>query len=125
MRKYNHKISERANESLRRRECIVRKQKTLIVAVIILLVSLGVLFGTSMNALASSKTDISSLNKYYTSIQIESGDTLWNISDKYICNLNITKAEYMGEICKLNNISEDEIQTGDYIVIPYYSNENK
>ncbi len=125
MRKYNHKISEKANESLRKRACVVRRQKALIVAVIILLVSLGVLFGTSMNALASSKRDVSSLNKYYTSIKIESGDTLWNISDEYISNLNITKAEYIHEICRLNNISENEIQTGDYIVIPYYSNENK
>ena len=125
MRKYNHKISERANESLRRRECVVRKQKTLFAVILIVLVSLGVLFGTSMNAFASSKTDVSSLNKYYTSIEIESGDTLWDISDEYISNLNVSKAEYIREICELNNISEDEIQTGDFIIIPYYSSENK
>lgn len=125
MRKYNHKISERANESLRKRERVVRKQRALIIAVIVLLVSLGILFGTSMNALASSKADVSSLNKYYTSIRLESGDTLWNIADEYIGNLNVSKAEYIKEICVLNDISENEIQAGDYIVVPYYSCENK
>ena len=125
MRKYNHKISERANESLRKRESVVRKQRALIVAVIVLLVSLGVLFGTSMNALASSKADVSSLNKYYTSIEIKSGDTLWSIADENINNLNVSKAEYIREVCSLNDISEDEIHAGDFIVIPYYSAENK
>ena len=125
MRKYNQNISERANENIRKREVVVRKQKTFFAVLIIVLVTLGILLGTSVNALASSKADISSYNKYYTSIQIESGDTLWNIADAYIDNLDISKAEYIDEICRMNGISEDEIHTGDYIVVPYYSKEIK
>ena len=63
MRKYNHKISERANESLRKREAVVRKQRTVLVVVIAVLVSLGILLGTSISTLASSEKDISSYNK--------------------------------------------------------------
>ena len=125
MRAYNHKISKKANASLRKREVVVRRQKVMCVFVIILLLSLGIFFGTSVNTLASAKTDIASYNKYYTSIQISYGDTLWNIVDEYIENLNISKTEYIDEICQLNKISEDEIHAGDYIVIPYYSDEIK
>ena len=64
MRKYNHKISERANESLRKREAIVRRQRGLLAIAIILVVALGILLGSSMNAMASSEKDISSYNKH-------------------------------------------------------------
>lgn len=125
MRKYNHKISEKANESLRKREAVVRKQRVVLAIILVLLVSLGVLLGSTVNTLASSKKDVSSYNKYYTSIKIESGDTLWGIADEYISQFNVSKAEYIDEICRINGISEDEIYAGNHIVIPYYSNENK
>ena len=125
MRKYNHKISKKANESLKKRELIVYRQKLFVAFVVVLLVSLGILFGTSVNALASSKTDIASYNKYYTSIQVESGDTLWDISDDFIGNMNIDRTEYIDEICQINGIVQDEIHAGDYIVVPYYSKDIK
>ena len=66
MRKYNHKISERANESLRKREAIVLRQRGLLAIAIILVVALGILLGSSINAMASSEKDISSYNKYFS-----------------------------------------------------------
>ena len=125
MRKYNHKISERANECLRKREAIVRKQKGLLAIAIILIVALGILLGSSVNALASSDKDVASYNKYYVSIRIESGDTLWTIADEYVDGFNLSKADYIAEVCQINGISEDHIHAGDYIVVPYYSQEIK
>ena len=125
MRRYNNKISERANKSLQKREAVVRRQKGLLAVVIIVLISLGVLLGGSINALASSKADIASYNKYYTSIRVESGDTLWSIADEYIADFNLSKEDYIKEICQLNHISEDDIHAGAYIIIPYYSHEVK
>ena len=125
MRKYNNRISERANESLRKREAVVRRQRKVLAVVIFVFVSLGILLGTSMNALASSKADVASYHKYYTSVRVEAGDTLWTIADEYISDLNINKQEYIAEICSLNNICEDEIHTGDYIVVAYYSQDMK
>ena len=125
MRMYNNKISERANKSLRKREAVVRRQKGLLAIAIILLVTLGILLGTSMNTLASSEKDISTYNKYYTSIRIESGDTLWNIADEYVKGFNLSKHDYITDVCQINGISEDKIQAGDYIVVPYYSQEVK
>ena len=125
MRKYNNKISEKANESLKRREAVVRRQKMIVMFLIMIIISLGIILGTSVNALASSKADVASYYKYYTSIKIESGDTLWEIADEYIGNFDITKAEYIDEICRVNKIAEDEIHAGDYIVVPYFSSEVK
>ena len=125
MRKYNKNISERANESLRRRELVVRRQKKALAFIILIFVSIGLLLGTSINALASSKADIASYNKYYKSVRVESGDTLWTIADEYIADFNIDKQEYIAEICSLNDICEDEIHAGDYVVVAYYSKDMK
>lgn len=125
MRKYNHKISKKANESLRKREVVVRRQRGLLAVAIIVIVSLGILLGSNINALASSEKDIASYNKYYVSIRVESGDTLWTIADEYVDGFNITKADYIKEVCQINEISENEIHAGDYIVVPYYSQDLK
>ena len=125
MRKYNDKISAKANESLRKREAVVRRQRSIFAIAIILVVTLGILLGSSINALASSDKDISSYNKYYVSIRVESGDTLWTIADEYVEGFNITKADYIQEVCQINGISEDNIKAGDHIVVPYYSQEIK
>ncbi len=125
MRKYNHNISERANESLNKREAVVRAQRRVLAIVILVIISLGILLGTGISALASSKDDPAAYNKYYKSIRVESGDTLWTIADEYIMGLNIDKSEYIAEICNLNNIDGDNIEAGEYIVVSYYSKEVK
>lgn len=125
MRKYNHNISERANESLNKREAVVRAQRRMLAIVIIVIISLGILLGTGISALASSKEDPAAYNKYYTSICVEAGDTLWTIADEYIMDLDIDKTEYIAEICELNHIDGDKIVAGEYIVVSYYSKEVK
>ena len=125
MRKYNHKISERANESLRKREAVVRKQRGVLTIAIIVIVSLGILLGNSISALASSDKDIASYNKYYVSVRVESGDTLWSIADEYVDGFNISKEDYILEVCSINEISQNDIHAGDYIVVPYYSQDIK
>ena len=125
MRKYNHKISEKANESLSKREAVVRRQKGIIAIVFIVIIAFGILLGTGMSTLASSDKDIASYNKYYVSVRVESGDTLWTIADEYIDGFNIEKTDYIEEVCEINEISKDDIHAGDYIVVPYYSQDVK
>jgi len=123
-RRYNSKISEKANESLNRRESVVRAQKRLIAIVIILVVSLGILLGTGIKALASSG-ESQKLHKYYKSICIKEGDTLWDIAGEYVQNTDVERQEYIDEICELNSIYENEIHAGDFIIVSYFSNELK
>ena len=79
MRAYNNNISAKANESLAKRERTVKLQKRVIFITLVTIVSLIILLGSSIHALASSN-DNRPVNKYYTSITVEDGDTLWDIS---------------------------------------------
>ena len=60
--------------------------------------------------------------KYYKSIMVEHGDTLWSIATEHMGDTSDTKS-FVEEIRKLNGLHGDNITAGSYLVIPYYSNE--
>lgn len=124
MRTYNNNISARANESLTKREKTVKLQKRAILISLVMIVSLIILLGSSIHALANS-SDNRPVNKYYTSITVENGDTLWNIADEYISGYDIDKNDYIAEVSALNNLSKDEIHAGQSIVVAYYTRDVK
>lgn len=120
-REYNSNISEKANESLSRRADAVRLQKRIIAIMVILAVSLLVLLGSSIHAFASGKDTTQPVYKYYTSIRIENGDTLWKIADTYTKDYGIDKEAYIEEICHINQLQDTQIHSGEYLVIACYS----
>lgn len=98
---------------------------TIIAVVTLLLVLGGFLLGSSLNhARQAHASGESQVYKYYTSIRIQEGDTLWELADSYLGESCAKKSEYIDEIKRLNKIiDEDEIRSGEYLLIPYYSNE--
>ncbi len=63
--------------------------------------------------------------KYYTSIRVESGDTLWGIADRYLCEQTGSHEEYIREVMKMNDLKSADIRTGDSLIVFYYSTELK
>lgn len=104
---------------MRNRREVVKKQRmaaAVIVAVICILIG-SVLFG-AMRAKAASAV---SYYKYYTSIQVQKGDTLWKIADTYRADEYVDRNAYIEEICSINHVTEHDIHAGQYLTIPYYS----
>jgi len=63
--------------------------------------------------------------KYYTSIRVESGDTLWDIADRYLCEHTGSHEEYICEVMKMNGLKSSDIRTGETLTVFYYSTEVK
>ena len=62
--------------------------------------------------------------KYYKSIEITNGDTLWSIANDHFDSAYYKNTrEYVSEIKKVNNLTSEKIVAGSYIIIPYYSTE--
>ena len=61
--------------------------------------------------------------KYYTSIPIEKGDTLWSIAKEYMTEDYDGIEEYIREIRRVNHLSGDKIDAGRYLAIPRCSSE--
>lgn len=85
--------------------------------VVLSIVTIVVLSGT-----AQAKED-SGLNKYYKTIDIQSGDTLWSIalvnSEGY-GSIN----DYIIEVKELNSIGDGNITAGMKLLIPYMTEQS-
>lgn len=63
--------------------------------------------------------------KYYTSYQVQPGDTLTSIAQEHIKDSNVSTSDYIDEVMKNNKLSDDEITSGKKLIIAYYSYEKK
>lgn len=63
--------------------------------------------------------------KYYTSIRVEHGDTLWDIAMEYRTEEYESIQSYIEEVKSMNHLTSDKITDGMYLSIPYYSTEYK
>lgn len=67
----------------------------------------------------------SSRYKYFTSIEIEAGSSLWDIAQEYMTEEYDSPEEYIEEVKQINHMSDDLVYEGSYLCIPYYSSELK
>lgn len=89
-----------------------------------LLATVGLILICSV-AYGSLKTKANDGFKYYTSVVVESGDTLWSIADEYIDYDHYkNKNVYLAEVQKMNRLDDEmSIQEGQCLILPYYSSE--
>lgn len=92
----------------------------LIKGVILCFVLVMMLCALSLHGKASAKTE---KYKYYTSITISYGDTLWSIAEEYMDKDFYTKKSYIQEVKSINHLHDDIIKEGKMLIIPYYSSE--
>ena len=96
-----------------------------IIAILTLLIILGgVLLGSSWSDARRSQSSADHpIYKYYTTVTVEDGDTLWTLADAYMDDQYQNKREFITEVKQLNQIDENRIHEGTQLVIPYYSAE--
>ena len=61
--------------------------------------------------------------KYYTQVTVAYGETLWDLSDRYIDYEEYKdKNEYIAEVQSINHLTEEgSVRAGQTLIIPYYS----
>ena len=57
--------------------------------------------------------------KRYESIMIQEGDSLWSIAKEYKLD-EISIAEYINDVKKINRLYSDRIHAGNYLIVYYY-----
>ncbi|MEH2948000.1 LysM peptidoglycan-binding domain-containing protein [Sporofaciens sp. JLR.KK001] len=61
--------------------------------------------------------------KYYTSIEVSTGDSLWSIAEEYMDARNQSVYDYIDEIKEINGLKSDQIRAGEYLMVSYYGYE--
>ena len=58
--------------------------------------------------------------KYYTSVEVSYGDSLWSIAEEYLDADHQSVYDYIDEIKAINGLDSDQIQAGEYLMVSYY-----
>ena len=74
---------------------------------------------------SSSSTTEHTRELYYTSVEIEAGDTLWTIAEEYMSYEYDSTMDYVNELKSMNGLTSDTIYEGNSLVIAYYSEDIK
>lgn len=114
------RISElriRNNKMRRKREM----QKNFLLTILTACFAITLAF--SVNGIFSNAKDMDEpvYYKYYSSIVVERGDTLWSLAEEHMGDQYETKQDYVKEVMQMNGMSDDKLIAGQYLVIPYYS----
>ncbi len=72
---------------------------------------------------AKEKNEEQVLYKYYTSIVIEPGDTLWGIASETMTSEYDSIPEYVEVLKEMNDLTSDSIEAGQNLIIAYNDTE--
>lgn len=105
----------------------IRRQRELRKNVFLFIVSVAAALSISLLACSflSNAKDYAAPTeyKYYASIPVASGDTLWSIAQSHMGTHYESVEDYVSELKIINSLKEEKITTGMYLIIPYYSTE--
>lgn len=122
-RRVNHSYSRSAEivRAAKRRRRVMTRISTLVITLLLSITLTGGIVVIAGNIKQPEKT-----YKYYTSVEIKSGDTLWDIASQYYQENNYEDVrDYIKELKKLNNMNSDKLIVGKKLVVSYYSTELK
>lgn len=122
--------SRRSYEAIRRRKKKVFMRKIILLSVTsIFLLGISVFISDdSVNAHTEKdqqiENEVSSKYKYYTCIEVSSGDSLWSIAERYMDDHYGSVHDYINELKAINYLESSNIHVGQYLTVPYYYNSN-
>lgn len=111
--------SHRLHVARKRRREVLREKIILITIAALIAVCFSIIIGTKLvraqDEIHTSQSDI-----FYGSIEITSGDTLWDIAKTYTEGTEISVSEYVDQLKTMNKISDETIYAGQHLTIAYY-----
>ena len=107
-----------------KRQKELTKHIALTLCTILIISILAITFGSFLSKAKDTNSDVPTY-KYFTSIQVKTGDSLYSIANEYIDQSMQSMDSYMNEVIHMNSLDSDTIHAGQYLIVPYYSTEFK
>ena len=110
----------------KRRERQLRRRIITFVVMMSVILFLGMFITMSFMSDASASKDHMKY-RYYSSVTVTSGDSVWSIAEEHMDPLHYRNIEsFVNDIARVNRISSDaRLVSGTNLIVPYYSDELK
>ena len=92
---------------------------TAVTAALIGCMAFGVFFVSAHESTSSDQA----VYKYYKSIEIQHGDTLWEIAEETMTSEYDSVPEYVEVLKEMNSLKSDDIEAGQHLIIAYNDTE--
>ncbi len=114
-----YRMKRRARE-LRKKKMLANILKVSLLSAFLLTAVFFFIFKTPVQAKEEGETYF----KYYDTIRVEKGDSLWSYAKLYSEGSGMSTDAFIDEICSINHISRHAVlRSGTTITVPYYSTE--
>lgn len=97
----------------------LRRRFFLVILTVVLILLLTVSYHAILSEATTKDKEIS--YKYYTSIEIQYGDSLWTLAGEYAGEEYKSAEDYVHEVMQINHLREENLIAGQYLIVPYYS----
>lgn len=105
-----------------KRKQIAKRRLILLFAALFVITVGSIVCGSIFSSAKNPATDIPQ-HKYYKSITIEKGDSLWSIAQEYRTDAYEDAHEYIDELIQLNGLTSRVIHEGQHLIVAYYDAE--
>ncbi len=110
----------------RRARALAKRRMVFLLATLLLITVGTIVFGSCFSSLAQDSAAAANQEfKYYTSIQIQDGDSLWSIAEQYKSEHYASTQAYVDELVVLNDLTSETIHAGQHLMVAYYDKEFK
>lgn len=122
-------MTRRPRRTNKRRRQVFLKKLAVAFSVITIAAGFGIAMGNNLagsnqvSEVSAQDKDIRTEHKYYKSVKVVSGDTLWDLAQVYMDDDYDCVQDYIDEVKAINGLSEDDIHEGKYLTVPYYDYE--
>lgn len=106
----------------RQREVFLKKISMVFVLAVLILAGSIISNGKPVSAHDTSKDTIREY-KYYKSIEVTRGDSLWSIAREYMNQDYDSVHDYINELKALNHLQSDKIYDGQHLTVSYHDTE--
>ena len=103
-----------------KREKQVAKQKKILALTITCILIVGVIVCGTIFTFAKNPASDVTKQRFYTSIVIEGGDSLWSIAEEYRSDAYTSTREYIEDLKQLNGLTSETIHAGQHLIVTYY-----